>query len=80
MVDRQQVYRTMSKEEMLHLFDFSDDESDSLPELVEENGHSIKQSTGGQVGIFQKQKLPLPDGTCSSDKFMEGLLSRHYPR
>ncbi|KAF7133119.1 hypothetical protein RHSIM_Rhsim09G0133300 [Rhododendron simsii] len=79
-VDRQQVYRTMSKEEMLHLFDFSDDESDSLPELVEENGHSIKQSTGGQVGIFQKQKLPLPDGTCSSDKFMEGLLSRHYPR
>ncbi|KAI8539501.1 hypothetical protein RHMOL_Rhmol09G0188200 [Rhododendron molle] len=72
-VDRQQVYRTMSKEEMLHLFDFSDDESDSLPELVEENGHSIKQSTGGQVGIFQKQKLPLPDGTCSSDKFMEDM-------
>lgn len=78
MVDRQQVYRTMSKEEMLHLFDFSDDESsDSLPELVEENGHSIKQSTGR---IFQKRKLPLLDGTCSSDKFMEGLLSRHYPR
>ncbi|KAH7839935.1 hypothetical protein Vadar_010494 [Vaccinium darrowii] len=80
-VDRQQVHRTISKEEMLHLFEFSDDENpDSLPELVDENGHSIKQSTSGQVGIFQKQKLPLPNGTCPKDKFMEGLLSRHYPR
>ena len=37
-VDRQQVHRTISKEEMLHLFEFGDDENpDSLPELVQEN-------------------------------------------
>lgn len=38
-VDRQQVHRTMSKEEMLHLFDFGDDENaDTMPELVQETG------------------------------------------
>ncbi|KAL6977033.1 DNA helicase [Sarracenia purpurea var. burkii] len=80
-VDRQQVHRTISKEEMLHLFEFGDDENpDSLPELVQENGHPIKQSMTGQVGIFLKQKWPLRDGSFSSDKFMESLLSRHYPR
>ena len=80
-VDRQQVHRTISKEEMLHLFEFGDDENpDSLPELVQENGHTIKQSMTGQAGALLKQKLPLPHGSFSSDKFMESILSRHHPR
>ncbi|GMP68033.1 hypothetical protein CsSME_00027792 [Camellia sinensis var. sinensis] len=80
-VDRQQIHRTISKEEMLHLFDFGDDENpDSLPGLVEENGHATKQSLTGQVGSFLKQKMPLPHGSFSSDKLMESLLGRHYPR
>uniref|UniRef100_A0A5B7C3W7 ATP-dependent helicase ATRX n=1 Tax=Davidia involucrata TaxID=16924 RepID=A0A5B7C3W7_DAVIN len=80
-VDRQQVHRTISKEEMLHLFDFGDDENpESLPELGQENGHATKQNMTGEVGNFLKQKLPLPHGSFSSDKLMESLLSRHYPR
>ncbi|PSR98829.1 Protein CHROMATIN REMODELING like [Actinidia chinensis var. chinensis] len=80
-VDRQQVHRTISKEEMLHLFEFGDDENpDSLPELVQENGHTIKQSMTGQAGVLLKQKLPLPHGSFSSDKFMESILGRHHPR
>ncbi|XP_059628567.1 protein CHROMATIN REMODELING 20 isoform X2 [Cornus florida] len=79
-VDRQQVHRTISKEEMLHLFDFGDDEIvDSTPELGKENGDASKQNMTGQVGNFLKQKLPL-HGSLSSDKLMESLLGKHYPR
>ncbi|XP_065852445.1 protein CHROMATIN REMODELING 20 isoform X2 [Euphorbia lathyris] len=42
-VDRQQVHRTISREEMLHLFEFGDEISDSLTELQEDD---------------QKQKVP----------------------
>ncbi|KAK9292419.1 hypothetical protein L1049_020389 [Liquidambar formosana] len=80
-VDRQQVHRTMSKEEMLHLFDFGDDENpETLPELGQENGHASNHNISGQIGDLKKQKWPLSHGSCSSDKFMESLLGRHYPR
>ncbi|OMO84522.1 SNF2-related protein [Corchorus capsularis] len=68
-VDRQQVHRTISKEEMLHLFEFGDDDSfDTLMELSEENGKSLNQ------------KMPPSHGSCSSDKLMESLLGKHQPR
>ncbi|XP_052191334.1 protein CHROMATIN REMODELING 20 [Diospyros lotus] len=80
-VDRQQVHRTISKEEMLHLFDFGDDENlDSLPEHGEDNGHATKQSMAGEIGNYLKQKLHLPPGSFFSDKLMENLLGSHYPR
>ncbi|XP_057961873.1 protein CHROMATIN REMODELING 20 isoform X2 [Malania oleifera] len=78
-VDRQQVHRTMSKEEILHLFDFGDDDnSDTIPELGRENRHASAQIMTGQNGNFLKQKLP--HGSCPSDKLMESLLGSHYPR
>ncbi|XP_039006040.1 protein CHROMATIN REMODELING 20-like [Hibiscus syriacus] len=73
-VDRQQVHRTISKEEMLHLFEFSEEE---LMELGEENGN---QSTTNEGGESLKQKIPLSHGSCSSDKVMESLLGKHHPR
>lgn len=79
MVDRQQVHRTMSKEEMLHLFDFGDDENpDTLPDLGQENGHISNQNslTGDLLG----QKWAPTNGCCSSDKVMETLLGKHSPR
>ncbi|KAL3654023.1 hypothetical protein CASFOL_003704 [Castilleja foliolosa] len=64
-VDRQQVHRTMSKEEILHLFDFGDDENaDILPELGQETA---------------EQKPSLPHGTSSSDKLIKKLISRYHP-
>lgn len=80
-VDRQQVHRTISKEEMLHLFDFGDDENpDILPERGKEEEHTTNQNMTGQVGNSLKDKLSLSHGSCSSDKLMESLLVRHYPR
>ncbi|KAK6288945.1 hypothetical protein POUND7_000486 [Theobroma cacao] len=77
-VDRQQVHRTISKEEMLHLFEFGDDENfDTLMELSEENGN---QNLTCEVGKSLKQKMPLSHGSCSSDKLMESLLGKHHPR
>ena len=77
-VDRQQVHRTISKEEMLHLFEFGDEENfDTLMELSEENG---KQTTTSEVRKSLKQKMPLSHGSCSSDKLMESLLGKHHPR
>ncbi|XP_028790243.1 protein CHROMATIN REMODELING 20 isoform X2 [Neltuma alba] len=68
-VDRQQVYRTISKEEMLHLFEFGDDENpETLAELSQENGHSLEQT------------IPHSNGTSHSDKLMESLLSKHHPK
>ncbi|XWS58430.1 hypothetical protein CRYUN_Cryun08bG0033000 [Craigia yunnanensis] len=77
-VDRQQVHRTISKEEMLHLFEFGDEENfDTLMELSEENGN---QTMTSEVGKSLKQKMPLSHGSCSSDKLMESLLGKHHPR
>lgn len=71
MVDRQQVHRTISKEEMLHLFEFGDEEiPDNLVDLAPENGHETEQN----------DKVPVPNGSCSSDKVMETLLGNHCPR
>lgn len=72
-VDRQQVHRTISKEEMLHLFDFGDDEnSDAFIQLGQENKHvTIPKNT---------LSLPLPHKSFSADKLMESLLSSHHPR
>lgn len=80
MVDRQQVHRTISKEEMLHLFEFGDDESPDLVDLDQENGHVDKHSLDAGLGTFRKQKMPASQGSCSSDKLMESLLSKHHPR
>lgn len=73
-VDRQQVHRTMSKEEILHLFDFGDDE------LGQEIGVAAESNTGGNAGDSLKEKVPLPHGSSSSDKLIETLISRYYPR
>ncbi|GMI65154.1 hypothetical protein like AT1G08600 [Hibiscus trionum] len=77
-VDRQQVHRTISKEEMLHLFEFGEEEIfDTLMELSEENGNP---NTANEGGTSLKQKIPLSHGSCSSDKVMESLLGKHHPR
>ncbi|GMY20566.1 protein CHROMATIN REMODELING 20, partial [Fagus crenata] len=79
-VDRQQVGRTISKEEMLHLFEFGDDENlDSLTDLGLDNGHTSNDNMTGQVGNSLKQAMPLSQGSCSSDKIMESLLGKNYP-
>ncbi|XP_043703389.1 protein CHROMATIN REMODELING 20 isoform X2 [Telopea speciosissima] len=80
-VDRQQIHRTMSKEEVLHLFDFGDDESfDLVREQCHGNLSSSHQNSSGHVGGSLKQKSAFPNGNCCSDKLMESLLSTHYPR
>ncbi|KAL0382612.1 UNVERIFIED_CONTAM: protein CHROMATIN REMODELING 20 [Sesamum calycinum] len=74
-VDRQQVHRTMSKEEILHLFEFGDDEkADVMHELGQEQEVVAKPSTGNLL----KPELPHPHGT-SSDNLFEMLISRHHP-
>ncbi|XP_035548930.1 protein CHROMATIN REMODELING 20 isoform X2 [Juglans regia] len=80
-LDRQQVGRTISKEEMLHLFEFGDDENlDTLTDLGQENGHTRNNNMIGQFGKSLKQAMPLSHGSCSSDNIMESLLGKHYPR
>lgn len=75
-VDRQQVHRTISKEEMLHLFEFGDDENpDPLTAVSKENGQGSSQNTNCAL----KHKLPLSHEGCS-DKLMESLLGKHHPR
>lgn len=79
-VDRQQVYRTISKEEMLHLFDFGDDENaDPLLGLGQEKLNAADLNISSNVGGFPKQKVPSP-GSTSSDKVMQSLISKHQPR
>ncbi|KAK3043159.1 hypothetical protein RJ639_000048 [Escallonia herrerae] len=76
-VDRQQVHRTISKEEMLHLFDFGEDEnSDALNEPGQEN----RQNMTGGVGNCTKQKTSPIHGSLHMDQLFESLLSSHYPR
>lgn len=80
-VDRQQVHRTMSKEEMLHLFDFGDDENaDAVLEQGQEISVSSNHEMIGKAGAVKHKSLPILKAICSSDKFMDGLLSRHYTR
>lgn len=80
-VDRQQVGRTISKEEMLHLFEFGDDENpDTLTDLGQENGHTENANKVGQGGDSLRQTVPLSHGSSSSDNVMESLLGKHYPR
>ena len=79
-VDRQQVHRTISKEEMLHLFEFGDDDPDTLILLDQENGHADDQNMSAEAGKLPKQNVPVSHGSCSSDKLMERLLSKHSPR
>nr|XP_043631904.1 protein CHROMATIN REMODELING 20 [Erigeron canadensis] len=76
-VDRQQVHRTISKEEMLHLFAFGDDENlnaSAKADLV--NSKIAAAHSASEVASCSKQKSPL----VSSDKFMEVLLGKHHPR
>ncbi|CAN4105513.1 unnamed protein product [Withania somnifera] len=80
-VDRQQVHRTISKEEMLHLFEFGDEESCDVPlELKQVKEHAGEPNTNVDVGSVPKQKSTLPNGSSSSDKLMQSLLDRHHPR
>lgn len=77
-VDRQQVHRTMSKEEMLHLFDFGDDENADIGHGLGKELLVTKQNTTAPVGNM-KQELPRHLGT-PSDKLMQSLISRHQLR
>lgn len=78
MVDRQQVHRTISKEEMLHLFELGDDDNpETLADLSQENEH---QDNPILVGHSLKHTAPHSNGTSYSDKLMESLLSKHHPR
>ncbi|XXG90588.1 hypothetical protein AAC387_Pa12g2318 [Persea americana] len=80
-VDRQQIHRTMSKEEILHLFDFGDDDNaDAVLDQSQESKVPSNQEMTGKLGALKQKSFPLSRGSCSSDKFMDSLLSRHYPR
>lgn len=80
-VDRQQIHRTMSKEEILHLFDFGDDDNaDAVLDQSQESKVPSNQDMIGKLGALKQKSFPLSRGSCSSDKFMDSLLSRHYPR
>ncbi|XP_073293356.1 protein CHROMATIN REMODELING 20 isoform X2 [Primulina huaijiensis] len=78
-VDRQQVHRTMSKEEILHLFEFGDDENTDamLPELGEETGLVVEPNRAGQNSL--NQKLQPPSGSASVDKIIQRLIDKHHP-
>lgn len=78
-VDRQQVHRTISKEEMLDLFDFVDDESAHVSRDLGQEHAVDKANTAGSVGDVLKQRQP-PSLGASSDKVMQSLISRHQPR
>lgn len=79
-VDRQQVLRSMSKEEISDLFDFGDDENlDALPDLVENSGRMTDTYNCRKVNDSLKLSSDCPR-SCSSDKLMEKLLDRHRLR
>ncbi|CAK7341191.1 unnamed protein product [Dovyalis caffra] len=80
-VDRQQVYRTISREEMLHLFEFGDDEnSDTLNDIGQEYRHADTRNITCQTANSLKQNVPHSHGSCTSDKLMESLLGKHRQR
>ncbi|KAJ9542426.1 hypothetical protein OSB04_028932, partial [Centaurea solstitialis] len=78
-VDRQQVHRTISKEEMLHLFAFGDEENLNTSKSDQVVSDVAATQSTIEVGNCSKPK-PIPHATISSDKFMEVLLSKHHPR
>ncbi|CAN8294962.1 unnamed protein product [Cochlearia groenlandica] len=80
-VDRQQVHRTISKEEMLHLFEFDDDDekSDPVTEISKPDEVADGQNTRIPMENSQKQNNPLSRVACCSDKMMENLLQKHGP-
>ncbi|EYU39777.1 hypothetical protein MIMGU_mgv1a0201931mg, partial [Erythranthe guttata] len=71
-VDRQQVHRTMSREEMLHLFEFGDDGKNA------DVMHEVRREQVVTESSTLKQELPLHLG-IPSDKLMRDLISRHHP-
>lgn len=76
-VDKQQVHRTMSKEEILHLFDFGDED------LVEKCQESLTLGNSGNIEVDPSQgknSLPHSNELGCSDWLMRSLLSRHRPR
>lgn len=80
-VDRQQIHRTMSKEEILHLFDFGEDENSDMLQQKQENQVLPNQDKTGEIGCSWGQKsLPLSHGASCTDKIMESIFSRHFPR
>ncbi|XP_057250433.1 protein CHROMATIN REMODELING 20 isoform X3 [Beta vulgaris subsp. vulgaris] len=80
-VDRQQVLRSMSKEEISDLFNFGDDENlDLLPDLIEKNGHMTDTFNCKKVENSSKLSSCDCPRSCSSDKLMEKLLDRHRLR
>ena len=65
MVDRQQVSRTISKEEMLHLFEFGDEE------LLDQSGN------GSAIIVHTKvemEKLSLPKSSETTELPMDGIM------
>lgn len=68
-VDRQQIYRTMSKEEIQHLFEYGSEESTDMPDQSQE-----KHVSSGQPNSVC---LPLSSGASPSNKIMESLLRKH---
>lgn len=80
-VDRQQVLRSMSKEEIADLFDFGDDETtDALPEMTEKSGHMTDTDKSRKSKEPLKLNSSACPRSCSSDKLMEKLLNRHRLR
>ena len=57
-VDRQQIHRTMSKEEILHLFDFGEDENSDMLEQKQENQVLPNQYKTGEIGYSWHPRAP----------------------
>lgn len=74
-VDKQQVHRTISKEEMLDLFHFGDEED---PDMLPKSGQ--EQRDAPEVTKSRSQEVPCPQGGISSDKLLQKLIERHHPR
>ncbi|KAK6911298.1 hypothetical protein RJ641_023391 [Dillenia turbinata] len=67
-VDRQQVHRTIPKEDLLHLFEFSDEENAAmLPGFGQEYGLAMDQHLNGEIGNHLKQKFTLSSRGCTLD-------------
>ncbi|XP_011038466.1 PREDICTED: protein CHROMATIN REMODELING 20-like isoform X2 [Populus euphratica] len=80
-VDRQQVYRTISREEMLHLFEFGDDEnSDTLIDIGQEYRQADTRNISCQTANSLKKNASRSHGSCASGKVMESLLGKHRQR
>lgn len=71
-VDKQQVHRTISKEEMLDLFHFGDEED---PDMFPKSGQEQRDAPKSR-----SQEVPSPQGGISSDKLLQKLIERHHPR